>query len=278
MKYILVLILALPNFCFAYIPKTITVLKNIAETRTDSSLRIKKEIIFQTENDKYLVKETWYIKDSENFYIKATGPGFSFEALHQNGQRYRRNSEGQLLKSQDDVNFFMPLFVSNDANLIANYLIRSEILLPKVLQKPRALHKMEEIKYSPEERIRLTRKDGIVHFGLGEPTPVDSNSPKAQAWVLQNDFFITKLRQEEFSVEANAYKKYARSISYPEKMILKGDLFNVEIQTLDIDRISVGKNTKEKFEVNKLTNQAAQQSLVENPTIESVRKFYLKFR
>ena len=137
---------------------------------------------------------------------------------------------------------------------------------------------MEEIKYSPEERIRLTRKDGIVHFGLGEPTPVDSNSPKAQAWVLQNDFFITKLRQEEFSVEANAYKKYARSISYPEKMILKWDLFNVEMQTLDIDRINVGKNTKEKFEVNKLSNQAAQQSLVENPTIESVRKFYLKFR
>lgn len=278
MKYIFAILLTFPLIGYAYIPKTITVLKNIAETRTDSSLRIKKEIIFQTENDKYLVKETWYIKDSENYYLKATGPGFSFEALHQNGQRYRRNAEGQLLKSQDDLNFYMPLFVSNDTNIIGNYLIRSNILLPKVLQKPKSYHKMEEIKYSPEERIRLTRKNGIVHFGLGEPTPVDSTSPKPQAWILQNDFYISKLRQADFTIEANNYKKYARSISYPEKMVLKWDLFNIEMQTLDIDRISVGKNTKEKFEYNNLSNEASGQSLSENPTIESVRKFYLKFR
>ncbi|MEC9284020.1 MAG: hypothetical protein VX642_15000 [Bdellovibrionota bacterium] len=278
MKYILVLILAFPSFGFAYIPKTITVLKNIAETRTDSPLRIKKEIIFQTESDKYLVKETWYIKDSENFYVIASGPGFKFEALHQNGQRYRRNKEGQLLKSQDDVNFYMPLFVSNDANVIGNYLVRSNILLPSVLQKPKAFHKMEEIKYSPEERIRLTRKDGVVHFGLGEPSPVQASTPKAQAWILQNDFYVSKLRQSDFTIEARDFKKYARSISYPEKMLLKWDLFNIEMQTLDIDRISVGKNTKEKFEVENLSNQSDSQALTENPTIDSVRKFYLKFR
>lgn len=284
MKYLVIALVFLQltgETCFAYIPKIQTVLKNIASQRNDQPLRIRKEVRIKTSDDQFLVEETWWVKPDENtILIEARGPGFQYQALHQNSLRFRKNEQNQLLQSRTSPAFFAPLLLSHDPNVLASYLVSAKILLPQILQRSKPVYSIGDIQYPSESYIRLTRKEGVVHFGLGPLDPATETELRSpHLWVLQDNFQISKMRQDDFVIELSNYKKFDRSLDYPEKTLLRWGLADVSIQTLSIETIQVGPKTKEKFLTKNLVAKAkVSDEATRNPTLNLVDEFYQKFR
>lgn len=250
----------------------------MADKRASSSSLLTKEVVFSTENDKLVVNEKWYIQDDNNILLIAEGPSFRFISLHRDGKRYRLNEAGQVLSSDDDTNFFQSFFVNSDPNSLAKYLVSLNVASPDILKKEEPVFKLEDIKLESSDSVRLTRLNGVVNYGIGTPMPANSNSPTPQVWVVQDLFHVSKLRGEDFVVEASKFEKHRRGFWYPQKMSVKWGELGIEASTLKLVGINIGPNTKKKFSFDYLKSNKPIFATEENATLQKIQSFYLKFR
>lgn len=262
----------------AYIPKLRTIIKNVSDKRSERSSLLTREVLFKTSNDKILINEKWYIKDDKNILIIAEAPGFKYISLHKEGKRYRLNSRKQVVSLETDTNFYMPLFFSSDPNSIAEFLVKLEVANSSILQKPESNFSLEEIKHEPEENVRLTRHEDKITYGIGKAMPKDSNQPTNQVWIVQDQFQVLKLRNQDFVVLAKDYEKYRNSFWFPKKINLLWDDFSVESSTVKLEPLTVGPKTKKKFEFSYLQEFEIPEMDPSNKSLTEIEKFYLKFR
>ena len=279
MKYISLLIISflMSQSALAYIPHLRTILKNTAEKRADSAMFFEKEVIFKTADDKILIKEKWYVKNDSQIYIEASGPGFDLKLLHKDGYRYRVSPEGKLLSSKESLQFYGPLFFSNDPNYLAKYFVEMGLADSSILRPVKPIYKLEDIQHTEDPNVRLTRLAGKVTYGIGPVTPKDSPELKPQVWLEQDLFHLLKLRAQDFVVEAENFNNFARGMHYPKRIRIKTPDIEIEENTFKVSRINVGPKTKKKF---KTENLKASPSKIDS-TQQSLRlleNFYLQYR
>lgn len=262
----------------AYIPKLRTIVQNMAEKRASRSSLLSTEVVFKTKDDKIVINEKWYIKDSENILLVATGPGFKYISLHKDGKRYRQNKKGQIVSATQEAPFYMPAFVSSDPNVLAQYFVDIKVADARLMKKLETQYKLEEIVHKPEENIRLTRLDGKTHYGVGIPMPKNSNIATSQVWILQDQFLLSKIRFDNYVITAEDYTKYKQGFWFPKKISTQWLELTAEAATISLEALTVGPKTKKKFQLSFLQEEKTNFEYEENPTYAEIEKFYLRFR
>ncbi len=261
----------------AYIPSADFILGRVAQRGGKGSYKIIQELLFQSDNQSSIAKETWFVKDSHNYFVEVRGKSFTKYFLYKNGRRYFVDDNKQVQSSSLPTDFFEPLFLARDSGALKKDLISKKILPGKsarVQPKPRTL---KDVKHTSENYVHLSRNRGVVNYVFAETDDLAPTGTEPAIWIEQDKFSIRRLRLASLAdITADDIAEFSHGLSFPKSRRVTWGKNSVQIELLRIDSVTL---KDEVFNTSYISNLA--QKLVpveESKTKPVIEDFYSRFR
>lgn len=265
------LLLSLPIWTQAYIPKASMILSRTAENGGKGSYLVEQEVQFSNGADTVAVRETWLIEGENNMRLQVVGGKelkdlLFFQVNYSNGLR---NQNGQSRKLTED--FIERYFYIRSSESFAQALVSMNIVPSGVLAK-KPIRNLKDAEYQPEPFVRLSRVGGVVTYAFG--TTSETATEKPGFWIEQDQFLIRKFRLPSMvEVSADRYNNYARGLSFPGTRTVRWDNQQVTIQTISVK--AVGKEAAAAFSAK---SNISKINLGQIPAANVIEDFYKRLR
>lgn len=280
MKKVLLLLLS-PVMAFAYIPPTRMILQRTAENSGGGVYSIEQEVQFNNAQDSLFLRETWLIENDRTMRVTVTGTKdlkdqIKMQFIYSGGQRW--SAEGGRRESRRlSEDFLERYFNFRTTDQLASNLMNLKILPTNAFAKKPIPKNLENLKYEPEDFIRLSRAGGTVNYAFGVPSPVEG-TPNPGFWIEQDQFLVRKFRlPSQVEVTADNYNQYARGLNYPKVRTIRWGQNTVTIRLIGVTahRGSLPANT---FQSTALDTATKIDGLNNQPAKDVVLDFYSRFR
>lgn len=264
---------------FAYIPPTRMILQRTAENSGSGTYAIEQEVQFNNVQDSLFLKETWYIENDRTMRVTVSGTKdlkdqIKMQFIYAGGQRWTLNSGRESRRISED--FLEKYFNFRNTEQIASSLMQMKILPTHALAKKGLPKNLDNLKYEPEDFVRLSRAGGATTYAFGVPSPVDGNANPG-FWVEQDQFLVRKFRLPSgVEVTADNFNQYARGLNYPKVRTVRWGQNTVTIRLIGVT--SRPANTANIFQPNSLDTSAKLDGLNNQPAKDAIIEFYSRFR
>lgn len=264
---------------FAYIPPTKMILQRTAENSGSGIYSIEQEVQFNNVQDSLFLKETWVIENDRTMRVTVTGTKdlkdqIKMQFIYAGGQRwsFAGNRESQRI-SED---FLEKYFNFRSTDQLAASLMQLKILPSNAFAKKPLPKNLENLKYEPEEFVRLSRAGGVPNYAFGTPSAVEGPG-SAGFWVEQDQFVVRKFRlPSEVEVTADNYNQYARGLNYPKTRTIRWGQNTVTVRLIGVN--SRPTHSANIFQPSSLEVPTKLDGLNNQPAKEAVLDFYSRFR
>lgn len=274
------LLLTLTAPAFGYIPPTRMILQRTAENSGSGVYTIEQEVQFTNGQDSLLLKESWQVENDRTMKLTVTGTRelkdqIQMQFLYAGGQRWNLNN-GTRASTRISDDFLEKFFHFRSSELLANALTHAKIVPAGIMAKKPLPKAVENIKYQPEEYVRLSRTGSVVNYAFGMPSPPEGAAYPG-LWIEQDQFLIRKLRlATQVEVTADNYNQYARNLNFPKLRTIRWGQNSV---TLRVTNVSNQKTASaNQFQASTLSTNLKLDGLSGQPAREAVLEFYSRFR
>lgn len=275
MKSFMLLILMFSMTATAYVPPVDFVLDRVTKKSGRGGYKIQQEIMFQGEDQSELVRETWYIKDSNTMFLAVQGKSFQRYYLYRGGQKYYFDDSKQIRITNVPPEFYQELFFIREPGSLKKNLINHKLMSPlatRIRSKPRSL---KDVKNEPDSFVRLLRFRGVINYAYGNFA--NANDPEPGIWIEQDKFVPRRIRfASKAEIVTDDVSDFSQGLSYPKTIHVAWDNKGLQIELLRVDSMSL-KDTffkpsslKEYTEKLMILNESKTKSLIE--------EFYSRFR
>ncbi|WP_413289354.1 hypothetical protein [Bdellovibrio sp. HCB337] len=264
---------------FAYIPPTRMILQRTAENAGSGIYTIEQEVQFNNVQDSLFLKETWVIENDRTMRVTVTGTKelkdqIKLQFIYAGGQRWSMNAARESRRISED--FLEKYFNFRSTDQLAANLMQLKILPANAFAKKPIPKNLDNLKYEPDDYVRLSRAGGVPNYAFGAPTANDSASSPG-VWIEQDQFLIRKLRlPSQVEVTADNYNQYARGLNYPKTRTIRWGQNTVNIRLIGVSsRSGQAGNT---FQPASLDVSTKLDGLNNQPARDAVIDFYSRFR
>ena len=264
----------------AYIPNSQFIFLKLVKNHGSGDYRIEQEVTFPFGNDQKVIKETWYSRNGQDFYLLAKGRGFHLERLYINGKAYAKSSNGQIVQLPWPKEFVEPWFLTTSTRDLTSLIRKADIANTSAFNwdPVKSLEKAE----SPDDLpVRLTRNRGVVMYSYGTPTPKDTEDLNPTLWVEQDRFVVRRIRyKSKTEIIADEFSEYAKNLSFPKTRMVNWSELSVPLRVVQITALGNGSSrttnllSYNSFVKNKENKTVVEENLVNN----SIEDFYSRFR
>jgi hypothetical protein len=265
---------------FAYIPPSRMILQRTAENSGSGVYSIEQEVQFNNVQDSLFLKETWLVENDRTMRVTITGTKdlkdqIKMQFIYAGGQRWSLNGARESHRITED--FLERYFNFRATDQLANTLINLKILPTNAFVKKSLPKNLENLKYEPDDFVRLSRAGGVPSYAFGTPSPVDG-AEQPGFWIEQDQFLIRKFRlPSQVEVTADNYNQYARGLNYPKVRTIRWGQNTVTIRLIGITAHR-GKTAATLFQPNSLDISTKLDGLNSQPAKDSIIEFYSRFR
>jgi hypothetical protein len=279
MKTVLVLLLS-PVMALAYVPPTRMILQRTAENAGNGVYTVEQEVQFNNAQDSLFLKETWLIENDRTMKVTVTGTKdlkdqIKMQFIYAGGQRWSYNGGRQSHRIPED--FIEKYFNYRSTDQLASTLMNLKMIPSNAFAKKPLPKNIENLKYEPDDYVRLSRAGGTVNYAFGLPSPTDGNANPG-FWIEQDQFLVRKIRlPSQAEVTADNYNQYARGLNYPKTRTIRWGQNTVTIRLIGVTshRGALPANT---FQSTALDTSAKIDGLNNQPAKDVVLDFYSRFR
>lgn len=281
--FIILTILFITNFSYAYIPHFWMILSRTAENHGHGMYLLEQDVSIYGENDETLtVHEQWLVLNGERMRLKASGKKnlkdkFDLTFIYDNPRKSYLNEKGQKKALRIHQNWVEPYFHFRFSKKIKPNLHAMGIIPASELKEQAKLEKLEDLTHDRENFSRLSRTNGVITYAFGEKSTAENLKPGL--WIEQDTFLVRKLRMpNNVNIEANNYKRYANNFWFPEERIITWGNRRAVIHTTSVK--SVRKTTANRNRLNtiSLNSQKEPQLILKMPENLLLKEFYSRFR
>ena len=273
------LILLAPVFALAYIPPTRMILQRTAENSGSGVYAIEQEVQFNNVQDSLFLKETWLIENDRTMRVTVTGTKdlkdqIKLQFIYAGGQRWSQNGNPESRRISED--FIERYFNFRSTDQLAANLMQLKILPANAFAKKSIPKNLDNLKYEPEEFVRLSRAGGVPNYAFGTASDVEG-SANPGIWIEQDQFLVRKFRlPSQVEVTADNYNQYARGLNYPKVRTVRWGQNTVTIRLIGVT--SRPPNTTNMFQPKSLDTSTKLDGLDNQPARDAVIDFYSRFR
>jgi len=264
---------------FAYIPPTRMILQRTAENSGTGTYAIEQEVQFNNAQDPLFLKETWLIENEHTMRLTVTGTKdlkdqIKMQFVYAGGLRWSLNGSRESHRLDED--FLEKYFHFRSTEHLATALMQLKILPPTALSKKSLPKTVDQIKYEPDDFVRLSRTGGVVNYAFGTPSPVEG-SAEPGIWIEQDEFQIRKLRlPSQAEITADNYNQYARGLNFPKVRTVRWGQNTVTIRLIGVT--ARPGNVANQFQPASLETTAKLDGLNNQSAKDVVLDFYSRFR
>jgi len=273
------LLLLTPVFAFAYIPPARMILQRTAENSGSGIYAIEQEVQFNNVQDSLFLKETWIIENDRTMRVTVTGTKelkdqIKLQFIYAGGQRWSQNTARESRRISED--FLEKYFNFRSTDQLGATLMQLKILPTTAFAKKPIPKNLDNLKYEPDDFVRLSRAGGVPNYAFGTPSPAD-NGVNPGIWIEQDQFLVRKLRlPSQVEVTADNYNQYARGMNYPKVRTIRWGQNTVTIRLIGVT--SRPANTANAFQPTSLDTSTKLDGLNNQPARDAVIDFYSRFR
>lgn len=279
MRWILLPALLLPHLALAYIPPVRMILERTAENAGSGSYTIVQEVSFPNGLESLTLRETWEIDRNRAMKVTVSGvrdlqTKLRAQMVYTGGQRWAMDRSGRRGSQALPQEFTESFFHWRDLNTAASQLQSLRLIPISLLQKPTPPRRIEEIRHTPEEGVRLSRTGGTIAWAIGAPSRPGSETKEAGLWIEQDQFLIRKIRfPSSAEILADDYSSYARGLQFPRNRSVQWDQNSVSIRLISVNSRGPTAVTANAVEVTPQWD-----ALNGQPAQKAVEEFYSRFR
>ncbi len=265
---------------FAYIPPTSMILQRTAENSGSGVYTIEQEVQFNNIQDSLFLKETWVIENDHTMRVTVTGTKdlkdqIKMQFVYSGGQRWSLNGARESRRISDD--FLEKYFNFRTIDQLAGALMNLKVIPTNALAKKPLPKNLENLKYEPEDFVRLSRAGGVPNYAFGTASALDG-AGNPGFWIEQDQFLIRKFRlPSQVEVTADNYNQYARGLNYPKVRTIRWGQNTVSIRLIGVTAHR-GKTPASTFQPSSLDTMTKLDGLNNQPAKEAVIDFYSRFR
>jgi hypothetical protein len=263
----------------AYIPPTRMILNRTAENSGSGVYTIEQEVQFTNGQDSLLLKETWQVENDRTMKLTVSGTRelkdqIQMQFLYAGGQRWTLNNGRSSQRIPED--FIEKYFHFRNSEYLANALVQAKIISPAMMAKKPLPKNVDNIKYVPEDYIRLSRTGSVVNYAFGIPSPVEG-ALNPGLWIEQDQFLIRKLRlPSQVEVTADNYNPYPRNLNFPKLRTIRWGQNSVTLRVISVS--SQRSAAPAQFQASSLNANMRLEGLNGQPARDAVLEFYSRFR
>lgn len=267
----------------AYIPKFWMILSKTAENHGHGLYLIEQDVTFQHKREPMVFRETWLVKDGQRLRVdiearKGVYKPVQISFVYAGESKSYIDPNGQLKQANVSPDFFEPYFHFRFSDKMKPRLYRNKIIPQNVVNEERRIEAESQIDNSVEPFMRLTRISGTISYGIGIPTPPNSESLYPGLWIEQDRFNIRKIRfSSQNEIRADQYEAFPRDFHFPKIRTVSWDKHQVQIQLVQVKALPSTKNYLSQLESSQLKNNKKKTTLIQ-PDDPVVIDFYKRFR
>lgn len=259
----------------AHIPPVDFVLDRVTKKAGRGGYKIQQEVLFQGEDQSELVRETWYVKDSNNLFLEVKGKSFQRFYLYKGNQKFYFDDSKQIRTTSLPSDFYQSLFFIRDTSNLKKELISKKLLSPqatRIRYKPKSL---KDVKNDTDSFVRLLRFRGVINYAYGNFT--NANNTEPGIWIEQDKFVIRRIRlASNAEVITDDVSEFSQGLSFPKTIHVIWNGNNLQVELLRNDAMSLKDDLFKPASMKDFTEKVI--VLNESKTKKLIEEFYSRFR
>lgn len=209
----------------SYVPNLEMIVNKTIDRNGSRYYVIDQDVVFKEANTNQTVHEKWVIGPDE-YRVRVTGKNIlsgllDITFLYSKGKRFYIDSNGEKRVQDISDNFIEDFFHFRDSQKLLKKMVQMNILKPHRLGLQLKQFDLNTT-YHPDEKIRLSRAQGVINYAIGDPTPLSAEAALPGVWIEQDQFVVRKVRfPSGLEMVAKNYTHYGRQLYFPKNRTVK---------------------------------------------------------
>ena len=265
----------------AYIPSYWHTISRTAANHGRGLYLIDQEVALTRANEPPLiVREQWLVRNGKEMRLRAQGRRglegkLDLTHIYSDSEKTFIDAQGKKKTLKISSDWFESFFHFRTPEGINPQMLTLKMIPQEALKRPTSVDSLEDIKYEPQNFIRLGRSQGAISYAIGEPSK--KNQLKPGLWIQQDAFTISKIRlPSQAEISAKDYREHKKNLWLPKQRKLTWNNNRAHFRILSVK--TLGSQKRNRLKPKNLNLRSEPHLAKKMPDHPLLREFYEKFR